>query len=226
MVRALSGGIPVRVLVNGREAEASALALGRAAEVFRRIRRYLVSRHWPDLRTERRRPVALRFKTNAGAASTSCRTTTKSARHRRCWKADYRASTLSSKAAPSRWTAKAPCLPRARPCSTRTATAGPKGRRGVAYRAFGVEKVLWIDEGLNNDHTDGHIDNVARFVAPGQVVCQSPATATTRTMRARRDRTLARQATDAKGRKLEVIRIPAVGTVEAEGGTPARISTS
>ena len=79
-------------------------------------------------------------------------------------------------------------------------------------RAFGAKKVIWIDEGLLNDHTDGHIDNIARFVAPGRVVCQAPAgpdDPNAGRLNAIAD--VLSAATDAAGRKLDVIRIPGAG---------------
>ncbi len=91
--------------------------------------------------------------------------------------------------------------------------------------AFGARKIIWIDEGLENDHTDGHIDNLARFVGPARVVCQSAAgpddpNAATLSGIAR----LLEGATDAEGRRLEVVRVPGPGLVRDSLGGVAPAS--
>jgi len=87
--------------------------------------------------------------------------------------------------------------------------------------ALGVERVLWLGEGLVNDHTDGHVDTLARFVAPGRVLCMEARDAADPNRRA-----LEAVASDlegfrdALGRPLEVVRVPSPGLIEDEDGNP------
>jgi len=78
---------------------------------------------------------------------------------------------------------------------------------------LGVERVLWLGDGLLNDHTDGHVDTVVRFVRPGVVVAmeaRAPDDPNREVLRA-----LVR---DASAHGLEVVRVPSPGRiVDAEG---------
>lgn len=86
-------------------------------------------------------------------------------------------------------------------------------------RALGARRVIWLGEGLTHDHTDGHVDNLARFVAPGVVVCpmawgeDDPNGEVYDAAAA----VLARS-TDAEGRPLRLVRIPSPGRVEDDEG--------
>ena len=92
-----------------------------------------------------------------------------------------------------------------------------KDVEAVLKAALGAEKTIWLDEGLLGDHTDGHVDNLARFIAPGKVVCMRPYgdDDPNRQVLAAIEKTLSR-ATDANGRKLEVIAIPSPGLAEMD----------
>ncbi len=71
---------------------------------------------------------------------------------------------------------------------------------------LGVLKIIWLGQGLEDDETDGHIDNLACFVKPGLVLLngsqdpQNPHHAIMKDAQQRLGKT-----TDAKGRPLDVV---------------------
>jgi agmatine deiminase len=216
MVRALCGTNRVRLLVNGAEAESSArAAVGDLAEIV--LARYgdiWLRDTGPIFARSRDGAVALRFKTNS-------------------WGGKFDLPDDATVGEDIARLAGTPLLSfdfvleggavdrdgEGTILATRQTLLNPN-RNGwskaeaeaALEQGLGAKTVIWIDEGLKNDHTDGHIDNIARFVGPTRVACQSPAgpddpnaetlDGIARTLEA---------ATDAKGARLEVIRVPSPG---------------
>jgi agmatine deiminase len=84
----------------------------------------------------------------------------------------------------------------------------------VLFDYLGAEKTIWLGDGVFNDETDGHVDNIACFARPGVVLLtwaddrEDPQHAISR---AAEERLLA--ATDARGRSIEVVRLPSPGPI-------------
>ena len=84
--------------------------------------------------------------------------------------------------------------------------------------ALGAERVVWLDRGLANDHTDGHIDTLARFVMPGVVACMEPAPGDPNREALAGILADLGAARTAGGDRLEVVTVPSPGAIEDAAG--------
>jgi agmatine deiminase len=80
------------------------------------------------------------------------------------------------------------------------------------FEHLGAEKMIWLGRGVVADETDGHVDNLACFARPGVVLlshaedASDPQHAISADAQQRLE-----AATDARGRRLEVVRLPSPG---------------
>ncbi len=72
---------------------------------------------------------------------------------------------------------------------------------------LGLDRVLWLGDGLLHDHTDGHVDNLARFVAPNRLAIPEPCE-NDPNWRVYQDAVMR-----AEGFGVEVVRLPSPGRV-------------
>ena len=84
----------------------------------------------------------------------------------------------------------------------------------VLFDHLGAERMIWLGRGVYNDETDGHVDNLACFARPGVVLLtwtddeSDPQHAISRDALKRLE-----AATDARGRSIEVVRLPSPGPI-------------
>ena len=77
-----------------------------------------------------------------------------------------------------------------------------------------ADRVIWLERGLEHDHTDGHVDMIARFAAPDTVVCMAAAP---RDPKAQLLRSIEHQLRMAG---LCVVTLPAPRMIAGPGGCP------
>jgi len=105
--------------------------------------------------------------------------------------------------------------------STASCVLNPNRNPGLTNEAFetalgalvSMERLIWLDAGLEHDHTDGHIDMIARFVGPETVLCMkaNPEAPNAEVLRSIEQRLRASQ--------LNVLELPAPPAIEAADGS-------
>jgi agmatine deiminase len=83
---------------------------------------------------------------------------------------------------------------------------------------LGVRKILWLGDGIEGDDTDGHVDDLTRFVNPGTIVTvmeDNESDVNFAPLKENHERLL--EMTDLSDRRFEVITLPMPNPIEFDG---------
>lgn len=89
----------------------------------------------------------------------------------------------------------------------------------VLRETLGITRVNWLDRGLVGDHTDGHVDNVARHLSSRTVMCMEARSSDDPNVQVFDDiRSELKEFRNGAGERLDVVVIPSPGRIENEEG--------
>jgi agmatine deiminase len=108
----------------------------------------------------------------------------------------------------------------------RNSALGKKDIEKLLGDNLGVRRVIWLKDGIRGDDTDGHVDDIARFVNPNTVLCAFEENQEDENCAIlKEDYELLSKATDQDGSLLNLIKLPMPGFVgDDEGRLPASYS--
>jgi agmatine deiminase len=105
----------------------------------------------------------------------------------------------------------------------RNPNLGKAGVESLLMDNLGVRNVVWLRTGIEGDDTDGHVDDIARFVGPRRIAVATETDGSDPNRAAlEEDRRLLEGASDQDGHAFEVIEIPMPPKISsADGRLPA-----
>jgi agmatine deiminase len=84
---------------------------------------------------------------------------------------------------------------------------------------LGVSSVAWLERGIEGDDTDGHVDDIARFVDENTVVCMAEQDSSDANHEVlERNMAILKGHKDGQGRRLEVVPMAMPHYIDADGG--------
>ncbi|OGJ08989.1 hypothetical protein A2356_02840 [Candidatus Nomurabacteria bacterium RIFOXYB1_FULL_39_16] len=79
----------------------------------------------------------------------------------------------------------------------------------ILKNSLGAKRVIWLKKGIFNDHTDGHVDEVARFINPNKILLAYEENITDENYeRLKENLEILEESTDQNGNKFEIIKLP------------------